>query len=299
MAPGRFVSAAGIALLLAGFAADIAVAQGGAPAPATGPTLHDLRTKILSTDQVLLEYRFRATSGGVHLVSQDREREVAIPVGRDALAEHIAALRAGIAAGETAPDAARELYDTLVTPVAGDLPPESRLVIVPDGALDGLPFAALRAPDGAMLPEQHAISFATSAAALATPPGTRVPRPLPAPQLTPAAVDSFLAANGVALERQFIGTAAADSALAADVARELAAGLPPDVALQRAQVAAIRRGLGPGDWAGYRVIGRMSAPRAGGLFPLWLVPLGLAFGGLLLFWGLRLTPRPGTADGKS
>lgn len=55
-------------------------------------------------------------------------------------------------------DAARRLYDILITPVADRLGPNSMLAIVPDGALRALPFAALLAPDGRYLIQQTRLS---------------------------------------------------------------------------------------------------------------------------------------------
>ncbi len=281
-------------------AAVVAVAAAGAApgaaAPAGEPALHDLRTKILNTDQVLLEYRIRAENGTVRLVSQDRERTEDVGAGRTAIGARVTAMRAQIAAGDTAMPAAVELYALLVAPVAADIPPAARLVVVPDGSVDGLPFAALRAAGGAFLGERHAVSFATTAAALAGPEGRRPRRPKAAPDLQPAAVDSFLTANGVTLRRAFGLAAPADSLIAAEMARGLASGAPPDVALQHAQAAARRAGLPPLAWAGYSVSGRMSAPRKGGTFPAWIVPLGLAAGAAMIALGLRLTPRRPDAD---
>lgn len=265
-------------------------------ARAEEPSLHDLRTKILSTDQVLLEYRIRGEGGTVRLVAQDRERTGEVGVGRRAIAARVTAMRAQIAAGDTALPAATELYALLVAPVAADLPPAARLVVVPDGSLDALPFAALRAAGGAFLAEGHAISFATSAAALAGPAGRRPRRPKAAPDLQPAAVDSFLTANGVTLRRAFGLAAPTDSLMAVEMARALAAGAPPDIALQRAQTTALRAGLPVAAWAGYSVTGRMSAPRRGGTFPAWIVPLGLAAGAGVIALGLRLAPRRRAAD---
>ncbi len=284
------VAAAVMAAVLAPAGPAVAAAAAGEPA------LHDLRTKILSTDQVLLEYRVRADGGTVRLVSQDRERTGRVDAGRAAIGARVTALRAQIAAGDAELPAAIELYALLVAPVEADIPPSARLVVVPDGSLDGLPFAALRSAGGAFLVERHAVSFATSAAALAGPPGKRPRRPKAAPALQPAAVDSFLTANGITLRRAFGLAAAADSLIAEGMARGLAAGAPPDVALQHAQLAALRAGLPPVAWAGYAVTGRMSAPRRGGTFPGWIVPLGLVAGAALIVLGLRLTPRRPDAD---
>lgn len=59
---------------------------------------------------------------------------------------------------------AAELYRLLIQPIEGLLGPGSTLVIVPDGALRRLPFAALRAPDGTLLVQKTRISVAPSLA---------------------------------------------------------------------------------------------------------------------------------------
>jgi tetratricopeptide (TPR) repeat protein len=73
---------------------------------------------------------------------------------------------AASAGGFAAHAEARALYDTLVGPelAAG---PERRVVVVPDGDLHGLPFAALRTPEGEWLAERVVLSQAPSARTLA------------------------------------------------------------------------------------------------------------------------------------
>ncbi|HVT60985.1 MAG TPA: CHAT domain-containing protein [Thermoanaerobaculia bacterium] len=56
------------------------------------------------------------------------------------------------------------LYELLVSPFASELPVNCRIVVVPDGPLHGLPFAALRdSRTGRFLIESHALSVAPSA----------------------------------------------------------------------------------------------------------------------------------------
>ncbi len=57
---------------------------------------------------------------------------------------------------------ARELYDQLLAPAAKQLEGKSALVIVPDGALWGLPFQALRPGGEKFLVEEVAVSYAPS-----------------------------------------------------------------------------------------------------------------------------------------
>ncbi|MGZ6017226.1 MAG: CHAT domain-containing protein [Phenylobacterium sp.] len=58
----------------------------------------------------------------------------------------------------------RRLYDLLIKPVEPDLTPGSILVIVPDGALRGLPFSALLDADNHFLVERTRVSVAPSLA---------------------------------------------------------------------------------------------------------------------------------------
>lgn len=61
---------------------------------------------------------------------------------------------------------ARELYDLLLKPADEQLTDKSKLIIVPDGILWRLPFAALQPVDDRYLVEQAAISYAPSLSAL-------------------------------------------------------------------------------------------------------------------------------------
>ena len=68
--------------------------------------------------------------------------------------------------GRTRPDALARLYGALLADTLQGVPPGRPLVVVPDGILQRVPFAALREPEtGARLIERRAISFQTSLAA--------------------------------------------------------------------------------------------------------------------------------------
>jgi CHAT domain-containing protein len=62
--------------------------------------------------------------------------------------------------------AARELYDVLLKPAEEQLARKAKLIIVPDGILWRLPFAALQPADDRYLIEQAAISYAPSLTSL-------------------------------------------------------------------------------------------------------------------------------------
>ena len=70
------------------------------------------------------------------------------------------------ASGTTRPEALARLYEALLADALEGVPPGRPLVVVPDGILQRVPFAALREPEtGARLIERRAISFQTSLAA--------------------------------------------------------------------------------------------------------------------------------------
>ena len=62
--------------------------------------------------------------------------------------------------------AARELYDILIRPVESQLATRSKLIIVPDGPLWEVPFAALQPSDDKYVIDQAAVSYAVSFSAL-------------------------------------------------------------------------------------------------------------------------------------
>jgi CHAT domain-containing protein len=90
-----------------------------------------------------------------------------IPAGDIELRSLVAKYRDLIAAGAPTARAelaakSRELYDLLVKPAEQRIAAASRLLILPDGALHVLPFAALLRPDGSPLIEQKPLHTAVS-----------------------------------------------------------------------------------------------------------------------------------------
>jgi CHAT domain-containing protein len=243
-------------------------------------SIADLRSKLLETDQVLLEYLVGADASLVVLVSQDRCRSARIAAGADSLHALVDSLAAGLSAGESRPSAAVVLHELLIGPLAADIPPDSRLVLVTDGPLTGLPFAALH--DGrTYLVERHPLSQTPSAAALRT----RQPGSVKRVSLGAAASPAASAATGPAAP----ASPAAPDTLFRGIPTT---GLPPDVILQRAQRAAVAKGEAAKTWAAWVATGRMRSPRRQeGEFPLWLVPLGMGAGALMIAIALRVVPR--------
>jgi CHAT domain-containing protein len=91
-------------------------------------------------------------------------RTVFLPVGEKALGAQVAAFRS--AAERTVPPAsfradARALHRLLIEPFAAEIRGARRLLVSADGPLHGLPFAALRGPDG-LLVESTAVQMVFS-----------------------------------------------------------------------------------------------------------------------------------------
>jgi CHAT domain-containing protein len=105
-------------------------------------------------------------------VRRDRTRFVSIAITSDQLASHVAAFRTAIESAGTGPSVrqlAAKLFASVIGPAEADLSGIARVVIVPDGALHAIPFAALLDGSGAFLGERYAISTLPSAALLRQP----------------------------------------------------------------------------------------------------------------------------------
>ena len=88
------------------------------------------------------------------------------PTTRAAVAQLVGDMVASLVAGgdDRWKDASRALYDLLVKPIEGSLTPGGTLVIVPDGPLRALPFAALIDGDGKYLIERTGLALAPALA---------------------------------------------------------------------------------------------------------------------------------------
>ncbi|MGH7561166.1 MAG: CHAT domain-containing protein [Gemmatimonadales bacterium] len=121
----------------------------------------------LEEDEVVLEYALAATTSNVFRLTRGRSPE-AIPLGVTGdsvtalVGRYLGPLREGRASPD--PSAGKELSRLLLeAPLAG-VPPDRRLVIVPDGVLWTLPFEMLPAPGGAaaLLGDAWRVSYAAS-----------------------------------------------------------------------------------------------------------------------------------------
>lgn len=105
----------------------------------------------LEGDSVLLSYCVTPTATYLFVIS-DRHpaRIVTIPAGRDRLEQDIESYRLLLQVPDGGPDVfaglsrkGHSLYELLLASALGDIEPDTRLIIIPDGPLHTLPFASL------------------------------------------------------------------------------------------------------------------------------------------------------------
>lgn len=134
-------------------------------------TVATIRRDLLDDDTVLLEYRLRAAASTVWAVTRDGFRAVRLPPRREI--EQVAGEAASsLQSSEGNPVVLRELSGLILGPVAPFLT-HRRLVVVADGALEAVPFAALPLPapagdpaEAPLLVDAHEVVSLPSAATL-------------------------------------------------------------------------------------------------------------------------------------
>jgi CHAT domain-containing protein len=150
-----------------------------------------------------VEFVITAKRGFAWIVRRDGIHTYTV-AGHDELHSQIRLLQALLPANDVAAIEALGLrfHQQLLAPAESFLKGARRLIIVPDGPLQRLPFALLRVGDGWLI-ERYAIDLAPSATILAylrTSPRTRAPEPLlavAAPDLGTTGPGSVLAARGI------------------------------------------------------------------------------------------------------
>jgi CHAT domain-containing protein len=129
-------------------------------------TLSQIRQK-LPADTQLIEYALTEKHLLVWVIDHERCLAESVPVTPAQLQAMVSAFSQAVRERRelTSLNAqARELYQLLIQPVAGHLKPRSNLVIVPDGALNSLPFAALVPPNSQRyLLEEYTLTISPSA----------------------------------------------------------------------------------------------------------------------------------------
>ena len=150
----------------------IEVLRDGPPDPsrdrarAPQPVTSDDVAARLPRQVVLVEYLVTAEKTWVFVIAGGTIEMRAIDVDRETLARQAESFRTLLAGRR--PDfrkPARELYRTLIAPIADLLSQRRSWILVPDGPLWNLPFQALVDARGSYLAEQAAIVYAPSTAA--------------------------------------------------------------------------------------------------------------------------------------
>lgn len=149
---------------------ELRLARGGAPVA----TLADAAALLTDAGSVALVYAASEQRTVLFVLERDaqlvppvRLTTYRLPLAGRALAQRVRDLRAAIAERDLgASAAARRLHEALVAPAARHLRGRQRLLIVPDGPLWELPFAALENRAGQPLVERAALLLAPSLTAL-------------------------------------------------------------------------------------------------------------------------------------
>ncbi|HEX5483317.1 MAG TPA: CHAT domain-containing protein [Terriglobia bacterium] len=131
----------------------------------THPVELSAAQRSLLPGEAVLEYVLADPVSFCLAFSHEDSAIVKLPAGQTEIQQLVAAYLAKIADRKYDVQDARKLFAVLVAPVPDSLRPE-RLVIVPDGALDDLPFEALQDSSGHYLLQSHIISYSPSATLL-------------------------------------------------------------------------------------------------------------------------------------
>jgi len=129
-------------------------------------------------DAVILEYVQLREKMIIFVVDGDRIRVVQHDIESAEVAREAGLLMRGATTGDPAEfrRIASLLYDQLLGPVADELASDSTLIVVPDGSLALVPFAALIDPAGRYVVERRAVVIAPSIAALTRKPKETIGR---------------------------------------------------------------------------------------------------------------------------
>jgi CHAT domain-containing protein len=120
---------------------------------------------VLIPDEVVLEYVLADPASFCLVVNQKQAVIITLPTGGGKIAKLTARYLHEIEAGKYDKNDARELYDFLLAPLP-ELAQTSRLTIVPDETLWGLPIETLRGHNGKYVLQSHTISYVPSCTVL-------------------------------------------------------------------------------------------------------------------------------------
>ena len=141
---------------------------------------------LLTRDAAILEYSVSEVGVYLFVVTSPRDRKAnmelnayLLPVKPAELSELSARFLQLLAArDQSSVQAARDLYDLLLKPAEEHLAAKSRLIIVPDGVLWDVPFAAVQPSPDQYLVDQKILSYAISVSTLAEMRKNRSVRPV-------------------------------------------------------------------------------------------------------------------------
>lgn len=102
--------------------------------------------KRIPKDAQAIEYVLLNDRLLIWVTSQELFTSRAVPVSRPALEQRVQQILAKLRAGGDTQQLSQELFGWLIAPIADLLDPNRTIAIIPDGALHGLPFAAIQNP---------------------------------------------------------------------------------------------------------------------------------------------------------
>lgn len=131
----------------------------------THPVALSTAQQSLLPNEAVLEYVLADPASYCLAFNQAQSQIVKLPAGLKTITAAINRYRAAIAQGKSDLSDARKLYSLLIAPVPATFRAE-RLIIIPDGALDDLPFDALQDSSAHYLLQSETISYAPSVTVL-------------------------------------------------------------------------------------------------------------------------------------
>lgn len=136
------------------------------PTPLPQNARLDFVQRVLEPDELVLEYVLANPNAFCLSISRQRAEITVLPAGGKQIEDLVDQYLSRINEQKSDSGLARQLYSFLIQPVTG-VAEKSRLVIVPDGKLHLLPFAALQDGRGQYLLYSFATTYAPSANVLA------------------------------------------------------------------------------------------------------------------------------------
>jgi CHAT domain-containing protein len=121
--------------------------------------------RSIGSDDMLLEYVLGETQSYCLRISRGASSIVVVPRGRNAIERLVDGYLEAVRLRKPENEFARELYDVLLGPIVGKQS-AARVIVVPDGKLNLLPFDALQDSEGRLVLESHVVTYAPSATVL-------------------------------------------------------------------------------------------------------------------------------------